>query len=267
MSDSNLFEVEYILKRRIVKGKREYLIKWKDYPENESTWEPLSHLKYVNYMIKEFEDKLRKESKNKEEKEENKEEKNDKEEEKNDKDNKKNEEEEKEGKEEKEEKEEKEKDKDKEKNEENNNDSNCEEKKSEKTEAKTNIEKEEKNNKKEKKEKKEKIKDKKGKKEKLKDKIKDKVKQKNKLLGKKRKRDEPRKKLEVRISNEKAIFEIDKTLERILTVKLDNKGLISVVERRLKNGKVLKEIMSTEDLKKTNPWILIDYYEGKIKFA
>ena len=57
------------------------------------------------------------------------------------------------------------------------------------------------------------------------------------------------------------------TLERILTVKLDNKGLISVVERRLKNGKVLKEIMSTEDLKKTNPWILIDYYEGKIKFA
>ena len=140
-------------------------------------------------------------------------------------------------------------------------------KKSEKTEAKTNIEKEEKNNKKEKKEKKEKIKDKKAKKEKLKDKIKDKVKQKNKLLGKKRKRDEPRKKLEVRISNEKAIFEIDKTLERILTVKLDNKGLISVVERRLKNGKVLKEIMSTEDLKKTNPWILIDYYEGKIKFA
>ena len=120
MSDSNLFEVEYILKRRIVKGKREYLIKWKDYPENESTWEPLSHLKYVNYMIKEFEDKLRKESKNKEEKEENKEEKNDKEEEKNDKDNKKNEEEEKGGKEGKEEKE---------KNEENNNDSNFEEKK------------------------------------------------------------------------------------------------------------------------------------------
>ena len=117
MSDSNLFEVEYILKRRIVKGKREYLIKWKDYPENESTWEPLSHLKYVNYMIKEFEDKLRKESKNKEEKEENKEEKNDKEEEKNDKeeekndkDNKKNEEEEKGGKEG---KEEKDKDKDK----------------------------------------------------------------------------------------------------------------------------------------------------------
>ena len=30
---------------------------------------------------------------------------------------------------------------------------------------------------------------------------------------------------------------------------------------------ILKEIMSTEELKKTNPWILIDYYEGKIKFA
>ena len=57
------------------------------------------------------------------------------------------------------------------------------------------------------------------------------------------------------------------SLEKILTVKLDNKALIAVVERRLKTGKTLKEIMNTEELKKTNPWILIDYYEGKIKFA
>ena len=35
----------------------------------------------------------------------------------------------------------------------------------------------------------------------------------------------------------------------------------------MKNGKIDKEIMSTEDLKKINPWILIDYYEDKIKFA
>ena len=60
---------------------------------------------------------------------------------------------------------------------------------------------------------------------------------------------------------------MDQSLEKILTVKLDNKALIAVVERRLKTGKTLKEIMNTEELKKTNPWILIDYYEGKIKFA
>ena len=40
-----------------------------------------------------------------------------------------------------------------------------------------------------------------------------------------------------------------------------------MIERRLKNGKINKEIITTEDLKKTNPWILIDYYEDKIKFA
>ena len=68
MSESNLYEVENILKKRIIKGKKEYLIKWKGYPENESTWEPLSHLRYIQYMIKEFEDKLKKE--NEEEKKE-----------------------------------------------------------------------------------------------------------------------------------------------------------------------------------------------------
>ena len=90
---------------------------------------------------------------------------------------------------------------------------------------------------------------------------------KNKLIGKKRNHSVYSKILEVRISSNKAIFEVDQSLEKILTVKLDNKALIAVVERRLKSGKTLKEIMNTEELKRTNPWILIDYYEGKIKFA
>ena len=216
MKESNLYEVEYILKKRTVKGKKEYLIKWKGYPESESTWEPLSHLKYINYMIKEFEQKSKEER-------------------------------------EKEREIEKEKEKEKEKkNEEDNKDESTNRnstnkesiEKKEDTETKTKEVKKEKEEKKEKKEKKEK----------------------NKLIGKKRNHSYS-KKLEVRISNNKAIFEVDQSLEKILTVKLDNKALIAVVERRLKTGKTLKEIMNTEELKKTNPWILIDYYEGKIKFA
>ena len=217
MTDSsNLYEVENILKRRVIKGKREYLIKWKGYPENESTWEPLSHLKYIQYMIKEFEENLKKENEEKEKEKEEKEK-----------------EEKEEVSEEKEEKKIEEKEKDEQsinKNIENNNNSD---------------------------EKKEEIKSKEDKKEN----------DKNKLIGKKRKASDAKKNLEVRISDNKAIFEVDQSLEKILTVKLDNKALIAVVERRLKNGRIFKEIMSTEELKKTNPWILIEYYEDKIRFA
>ena len=246
MSDSNLYEVENILKRRIFKGKREYLIKWKGYPENESTWEPLSHLKYIQYMIKEFEDNLKKDREGKdEEKEEITEDKEEKKEEDKDKDNA---------------KDNKEKEELNNKNEStnNNNSNNPEQKENEKDEGKENTEstkpKEEKS-----------ITN--TKKKEVNKKIKT-IKKNNKLLRRKRKPSSIKKKnLEVRISDNKAIFEVDLSLEKILSVKLDNKALIAIVEKRLKNGRLFKEIMSTEELKKTNPWILIDYYEGKIKFA
>ena len=56
MIDNNYYEVEKIIKRRIVRGRREYLIKWKGYSEKESTWEPLSHLKYIQQTVKEFDE-------------------------------------------------------------------------------------------------------------------------------------------------------------------------------------------------------------------
>ena len=73
---------------------------------------------------------------------------------------------------------------------------------------------------------------------------------------------------EVRLdNNNEAVFQVDQTLEKIIAIKLENKNLIAVVERRTKKGEINKEIMSTEDLKKTNPWILIDFYENKIRFT
>ena len=57
------YQVEAIIdKRSNKKGKPEYKIKWKDYPFEECSWEPLSHLKNVMIMVKEFEQNHNKES-------------------------------------------------------------------------------------------------------------------------------------------------------------------------------------------------------------
>lgn len=45
---SELYTVEEILDKRVTrKGVVEYQVKWKDYPVDESTWEPFKNLKYV----------------------------------------------------------------------------------------------------------------------------------------------------------------------------------------------------------------------------
>ena len=50
------YQVESIIDKRLnKKGKPEYKIKWKDYSFEECSWEPISHLKNVLFMIKEFE--------------------------------------------------------------------------------------------------------------------------------------------------------------------------------------------------------------------
>ena len=49
------YEVENILAKRVHKGKLQYFVKWKNF--DETTWEPLAHLKDVRDMIDEFERK------------------------------------------------------------------------------------------------------------------------------------------------------------------------------------------------------------------
>lgn len=48
------WEVEIIKDSRLHKGKLEYLVKWKDYPQEESTWEPADHLNNSPRLVKEF---------------------------------------------------------------------------------------------------------------------------------------------------------------------------------------------------------------------
>ena len=54
-SSSGIYEVEKIINCKIYRNKKYYLVKWLCYPIYESTWEPKSNLKSLNYMIDAFE--------------------------------------------------------------------------------------------------------------------------------------------------------------------------------------------------------------------
>ena len=95
-------------------------------------------------------------------------------------------------------------------------------------------------------------------------------KNKDNLLGKKRnsikdKAKEIKNEKKNSIEGEKII--IDRSIKKVISVRLDKNLIVAVVEKVEKNGKIIKEMMSTKDLRRINPFILIEYYEGKVKFA
>ena len=51
----DLYEVEKIINCKYFKNKKYYLVKWLCYPINQSTWEPKSNLKNLDYLIEQFE--------------------------------------------------------------------------------------------------------------------------------------------------------------------------------------------------------------------
>ena len=66
--------------------------------------------------------------------------------------------------------------------------------------------------------------------------------------------------------NEKSYI-IDDSLKSVYTVKQQNQKLMAVVEKLNEEGNVEKIFIPTEELRKTNPWILLNFYESKIKFT
>ena len=60
---------------------------------------------------------------------------------------------------------------------------------------------------------------------------------------------------------------IDDSLKNVVTVKQEDQKLIAVVEKLNPNGDLIKTFIPTEDLRRTNPWILLNFYESKIKFS
>jgi len=49
------FEMEKILNKRIVRGKKKFLVRWREYTVKDNTWEGRENLENVKEMVKEFE--------------------------------------------------------------------------------------------------------------------------------------------------------------------------------------------------------------------
>ena len=56
--DGEVYEVEKILDTRLERGKKQYFIKWKNYPASENTWEPSDNVDCPD-LIEEFERALK----------------------------------------------------------------------------------------------------------------------------------------------------------------------------------------------------------------
>ena len=76
---------------------------------------------------------------------------------------------------------------------------------------------------------------------------------------------------ELKINNNENTFErtytIDDSLKNVITVKQQNQKLVAVVDKLEPNGEIVKTYIPTEELQKSNPWILLNFYESKIKFT
>lgn len=57
------YHVEEIRDMKKIDGKTMYLIKWKNYPESENSWEPPKHLNHAQRLLKDFHQQRRKRSK------------------------------------------------------------------------------------------------------------------------------------------------------------------------------------------------------------
>ena len=53
------YEVEDILRKRMISGEAHYLVKWKGYDTSENTWEPRGNLKNCARTLRRFEEGLR----------------------------------------------------------------------------------------------------------------------------------------------------------------------------------------------------------------
>ena len=62
-------------------------------------------------------------------------------------------------------------------------------------------------------------------------------------------------------------YKIDDTLRGVVTVKNQNGKLMAIVDKVGESGEIIKTYIPTEELRKINPWILLNFYESKIKFT
>jgi len=56
---SDLYTVERIVDKKINKKGVLYKVKWQGYSMNDCTWEPEENLKFVQFLVQEYEDSIR----------------------------------------------------------------------------------------------------------------------------------------------------------------------------------------------------------------
>ena len=61
-------------------------------------------------------------------------------------------------------------------------------------------------------------------------------------------------------------FLVDYSIEKTINVLKEGNNLIAEVTKKNNNGDIIHEKINTKDLKKMNPWVLINFYESKIIF-
>lgn len=57
--DLTFYPVEAILDRKLIQGKVYYLVKWKDFPKEEATWEYSKKLPFIKPLIRSFNHKTK----------------------------------------------------------------------------------------------------------------------------------------------------------------------------------------------------------------
>ena len=60
---------------------------------------------------------------------------------------------------------------------------------------------------------------------------------------------------------------VDNSLEKVSTVRKRDNKLMAVVKKKKSNGEYEEVEIETIKLRNENPWILLDFYESKIKFT
>ena len=71
---------------------------------------------------------------------------------------------------------------------------------------------------------------------------------------------------EIKNEFEDIIHKVDNSFKKVINIRRSDNKLMVLVDKVKENGEVVKAYLSTEELSRTNPWILIDFYESKIKF-
>ena len=71
---------------------------------------------------------------------------------------------------------------------------------------------------------------------------------------------------EDKIIDSKITYMVDNSLKKVSIIKKKSNQFLALVEKENENGIIIQSFIPTSDLRKINPWILLDFYESKINF-